>query len=134
MMTDPISDMLTRIRNAQKAGKPSVRMPGSNLKRAILSVLKEEGYVAEFADVEAEKGQGPAQQIEVTLKYVGGRPVISEIERVSKPGLRVYTSVEKMPKVRNGLGVAIVSTSQGVMSDAKARAMNIGGELLCRVF
>jgi small subunit ribosomal protein S8 len=109
-------------------------MPGSNLKRAILSVLKEEGYVAEFADVEAEKGQGPAQQIEVTLKYVGGRPVISEIERVSKPGLRVYTSVEKMPKVRNGLGVAIVSTSQGVMSDAKARAMNIGGELLCRVF
>ena len=127
-MHDPISDMLTRIRNAQCANKVSVSMPSSKLKVAIAKVLKEEGYVEDFA-VSAET----KATLEIQLKYYAGQPVIERIQRVSRPGLRVYKGSNDIPSVMNGLGVVIVSTSKGVMTDRKARANGIGGELLCVV-
>ncbi|HJW04405.1 MAG TPA: 30S ribosomal protein S8 [Azospira sp.] len=128
-MSDPIADMLTRIRNAQQAEKASVSMPCSKLKVAIANVLKDEGYIDDFAVRELE-GK-PA--LEIGLKYYAGRPVIERIERVSRPGLRVYKGSQDIPRVMNGLGVAIVSTPQGVMTDRKARSQNVGGEVLCIV-
>lgn len=128
-MHDPIADMLTRIRNAQMVNKPSVTIPASKVKSAIAKVLKDEGYIEDF--LVQENGGKP--QLEIGLKYYAGRPVIESIDRVSRPGLRVYRSSEAIPKVMNGLGVAIVSTSQGVMTDRKARAAGIGGEVLCVV-
>ncbi len=128
-MSDPIADMLTRIRNAQSVNKISVSMPASKLKGAIANVLKDEGYIEDYS-VDANNGK-PVLNIE--LKYYAGRPVIEKIERVSKPGLRVYKSGQDIPKVMNGLGVTIVSTSKGVMTDRKAQAAGIGGELLCVV-
>ena len=128
-MSDPISDMLTRIRNAQQAEKASVAMPSSKLKVAIAKVLKDEGYVEDFA---VREGDGKPT-LEIGLKYYAGRPVIERIERVSKPGLRVYKGSTDIPRVMNGLGVAIVSTPKGVMTDRKARASNVGGEVLCIV-
>ena len=127
-MHDPISDMLTRIRNAQRAHKVAVAMPSSKLKCAIAKVLKEEGYIEDFA-VSADA----KPVLEIQLKYYAGRPVIEQIKRVSRPGLRVYKGSDEIPTVMNGLGVAIVSTSKGVMTDRKARAAGIGGELLCMV-
>lgn len=128
-MSDPISDMLTRIRNAQMANKASVFMPSSKVKVAIANVLKEEGYVEELT-VHDNDGK---PSLEIGLKYYAGRPVIERIDRVSKPGLRIYKGAADIPRVMNGLGVAIVSTSRGVMTDRKARASNIGGEVLCFV-
>jgi len=128
-MSDPIADMLTRIRNAQSVNKPSVTMPASKLKGSIAKVLKDEGYIEEFAV--HDKGGKP--ELEIGLKYYAGRPVIEKIERVSRPGLRIYRGNQDIPKVMNGLGVAIVSTSKGVMTDRKARAAGIGGEVLCVV-
>jgi small subunit ribosomal protein S8 len=128
-MNDPISDMLTRIRNAQQAEKETVSMPSSKLKAAIAKVLKDEGYIDDFA----VRGDGAKPQLEVNLKYYAGRPVIEKIERVSRPGLRIYRPSRDIPQVMNGLGVAIVSTSKGVMTDRKARGMGIGGEVLCIV-
>ena len=127
-MHDSISDMLTRIRNAQRAHKVAVAMPSSKLKCAIAKVLKEEGYIEDFA-VSADA----KPVLEIQLKYYAGRPVIEQIKRVSRPGLRVYKGSDEIPTVMNGLGVAIVSTSKGVMTDRKARAAGIGGELLCVV-
>lgn len=127
-MHDPISDMLTRIRNAQRANKQVVSLPSSKLKVAIANVLKEEGYIENFS-VSAEK----KPVLEITLKYYAGYPVIDKIERVSRPGLRVYKNCNDIPVVMNGLGVAIVSTSKGVMTDRKARTTGVGGELLCIV-
>jgi small subunit ribosomal protein S8 len=129
MMTDPISDMLTRIRNAQACGKNSVSMPSSKLKAAIAQVLKDEGYIDQFAVRES----GAKRDIEISLKYYAGQPVIEKLERVSRPGLRIYRGVEDIPKVLNGLGIAIVSTSRGVMTDRKARSQGVGGEVLCIV-
>jgi small subunit ribosomal protein S8 len=128
-MCDPIADMLTRIRNGQMAQKASVLMPSSKLKVAICRVLKDEGYIDDFAVRESE---GPAQ-LDIALKYYAGRPVIERIERVSRPGLRVYKGSQDMPRVMNGLGIAIVSTPRGVMTDRKARQTNVGGEVLCIV-
>ncbi len=128
-MSDPISDMLTRIRNAQLAEKASVAMPSSKLKVAIAEVLKAEGYVEGFSVV-ADAGKAT---LEIGLKYYSGRPVIEKIQRVSRPGLRIYKGSEDIPKVMNGLGIAIVSTSKGLMTDRKARANGIGGEVLCVV-
>ena len=128
-MSDPISDMLTRIRNAQSAEKAVVSMPSSKVKVAIAKVLKDEGYVEDYAVREVE---GKAT-LEIGLKYYAGRPVIERIDRVSKPGLRIYKGVDAIPRVMNGLGVAIVSTPKGVMTDRKARASNVGGEVLCIV-
>ena len=127
-MHDPISDKLTRIRNAQRANKVAVAMPSSKLKCAIAKVLKDEGYIEDFA-VSADA----KPVLEIQLKYYAGRPVIEQIKRVSRPGLRVYKGSDDIPTVMNGLGVAIVSTSKGVMTDRKARAAGIGGELLCVV-
>ena len=126
-MQDPTADMLTRNRNAQRANKVSVSMPSSKLKMAIAKVLKDEGYVEEFA----VRNEDSKPVLDVQLKYYAGRPVIERIDRVSRPGLRVYKGSNDIPKVMNGLGVAIVSTSKGVMTDRKARAAGIGGELLC---
>ena len=128
-MSDPISDMLTRIRNAQSAEKVVVSMPSSKVKVAIAKVLKDEGYVEDYAVREVE---GKAT-LEIGLKYYAGRPVIERIDRVSKPGLRIYKGVDAIPRVMNGLGVAIVSTPKGVMTDRKARATKVGGEVLCIV-
>lgn len=128
-MSDPIADMLTRIRNAQSSEKMTVTMPASKLKAAIAAVLKDEGYIEEVMRRE-ESGKAV---LEIALKYYAGRPVIEKIERVSRPGLRIYKGSEEIPKVMNGLGVAIVSTSKGVMTDRKARAAGIGGEVLCIV-
>lgn len=128
-MSDPIADMLTRIRNAQRANKVSVSMPSSRLKGAIASVLKDEGYIDDFS-VNANDGK---PVLDISLKYYAGRPVIEKIDRVSRPGLRVYSANDSIPTVMNGLGVAIVSTSKGVMTDRKARAAGIGGEVLCVV-
>ena len=128
-MSDPIADMLTRIRNAQMAEKVSVAMPSSKVKVAIAAVLKDEGYIDDFR-VQAE---GAKATLELGLKYYAGRPVIERIERVSKPGLRVYKGVGDIPRVLNGLGIAIVSTPKGVMTDRKARAAKVGGEVLCVV-
>ncbi len=128
-MNDPVSDMLTRIRNAQQAEKESVSMPSSKLKVAIAMVLKDEGYIDDFA----VRGESSKPELEVSLKYYAGSPVIEKIERVSRPGLRIYKPSRDIPRVMNGLGVAIVSTSKGVMTDRKARGMGIGGEVLCIV-
>jgi len=128
-MSDPISDMLTRIRNAQMASKGSVAMPSSKVKIAIAQVLKDEGYVEDFA-VNPNDGK---PVLEIGLKYYAGRPVIERIDRVSRPGLRIYRGVSDIPQVMNGLGVAIVSTPKGVMTDRKARASHVGGEVLCFV-
>ena len=128
-MTDPISDMLTRIRNAQAVRKNSVNMPSSKLKTALAQVLKDEGYIDGFA----LRQNGGKPEIEISLKYYAGRPVIEKIERVSRPGLRIYRGCESIPRVMNGLGIAIVSTSKGLMTDRKARASGIGGEVLCFV-
>jgi small subunit ribosomal protein S8 len=129
-MSDPISDMLTRIRNAQMAEKNTVVMPSSKLKVAIAVVLKEEGYVDGFNVI---KGEGGKATLEISLKYYSGRPVIEKIQRISRPGLRIYKGSGDIPKVMNGLGIAIVSTSRGLMTDRKARANGIGGEVLCVV-
>jgi len=129
-MSDPISDMLTRIRNAQMAEKNSVVMPSSKLKVAIAEVLKDEGYVDGFNVTSTEAGKAT---LEIGLKYYSGRPVIEKIQRISRPGLRIYKSSDDIPKVMNGLGIAIVSTSKGLMTDRKARANGIGGEVLCMV-
>ena len=129
-MQDPIADMLTRIRNAQMAAKPDVDMPGSKLKTALAGVLKEEGYIAAFAATE-EDGK---PRLSIELKYYQGKPVIAEIDRISRPSLRHYVNKDELPSVRNGLGVAIVSTSQGVMTERAARAAGVGGEVLCTVF
>ncbi len=129
-MQDPIADMLTRIRNAQARAKATVKMPSSSLKLAIARVLRDEGYVSGFK-VAAEDGK---PVLEVTLKYYEGKPVIAEIDRVSRSSVRRYAGRNALPKVRNGLGVAIISTSKGVMSDRAARAAGIGGEILCTVF
>ena len=128
-MSDPIADMLTRIRNAQMAEKVTVAMPSSKVKVAIATVLKDEGYIDEFR-VREEAGKAT---LEMSLKYYAGRPVIERIERVSKPGLRIYKGVNDIPRVMNGLGIAIVSTPKGVMTDRKARASKMGGEVLCVV-
>ena len=128
-MTDPISDMLTRIRNGQKARKVAVSMPASKQKEAIAKVLADEGYVTGFA----VDGEGATKELTVELKYFEGTPVIEKIQRASRPGLRVYRGKEELPRVLGGLGVAIVSTSDGVMSDREARQKGIGGEVLCIV-
>ena len=129
-MSDPISDMLTRIRNAQLAEKTTVSMPSSKLKVAIAQVLKDEGYVDGFG---VTKGEGAKATLQIGLKYYSGNPVIEKIQRISRPGLRIYKGSEDIPKVMNGLGIAIVSTSKGLMTDRKARANGIGGEVLCVV-
>jgi small subunit ribosomal protein S8 len=129
MMTDPIADMLTRIRNGQAASKAQVSMPSSKLKCAIAQVLKDEGYLSDYS---SEQADGKSV-LTITLKYHDGRPVIEKIERGSRPGLRLYKGKDSLPRVQNGLGVAIVSTSRGVMSDRQARAAGEGGEVLCIV-
>ena len=128
-MTDPISDMLTRIRNGQKARKVSVSMPASKAKEAVAKVLKDEGYIMDFGT----DGEGAEKSLSVTLKYFEGVPVIESIQRSSRPGLRIYRGSEGLPKVLGGLGIAIVSTSAGVMSDKQAREKGIGGEVICVV-
>ena len=130
-MNDPLGDMLTRIRNAQMRGKSSVNTPASKLRRWVLDVLKDEGYIRGYSETEIVNG---VSELEIELKYYEGQPVIQEIQRVSKPGRRVYSSVKTMPVVRNGLGISIVSTPKGVMSDNAARENYVGGEILCRVF
>jgi small subunit ribosomal protein S8 len=128
-MSDPIADLLTRIRNAQMVAKPTVSVPSSKVKVAIAQVLKDEGYIDGF-QVKTDAGKS---ELEIALKYYAGRPVIERIERVSRPGLRVYKGAGAIPQVQNGLGVAIVTTPQGVMTDRKARASGVGGEVLCYV-
>ena len=128
-MSDPIADMLTRIRNAQLVEKSSVTMPSSKLKAAIAAVLKDEGYIESFQ----VRGDATRPELEIELKYYAGRPVIERIERVSRPGLRIYKGRDAIPQVQNGLGVAIVTTPKGVMTDRKARATGVGGEVLCYV-
>jgi small subunit ribosomal protein S8 len=129
-MTDPLGDMLTRIRNAQMRKKSSVSTPGSRLRQHVLDVLQAEGYIRGYSTLE----QDGREEFEVELKYYDGEPVIREISRVSKPGRRVYVSVKNIPRVANGLGVSILSTPKGVMSDSEARDQNVGGEVLCTVF
>jgi len=128
-MTDPVADMLTRIRNGQSAGKINVNMPSSKLKVAIAKVLKDEGYISNYST----ETTGTHVSMSVELKYYNGKPVIEKVKRISKPGLRVYKSKDELPKVLGGLGVAIVSTSKGVMTDRAARAIGHGGEVLCTV-
>jgi len=128
-MSDPIADMLTRIRNAQMVEKVSVAMPSSKVKVAIAQVLKDEGYIEDFA----VNANGAKAELQIALKYYAGRPVIERLERVSRPGLRVYKGRNDIPQVMNGLGVAIVSTPRGVMTDRKARATGVGGEVICYV-
>jgi small subunit ribosomal protein S8 len=130
-INDPLGDLLSRIRNAQMRNKSKVSSPNSRLRESVLDVLKSEGYIRGYAVVERE---GRRSEIEIELKYFDGEPVIREIERVSKPGRRVYTSVKNMQRVNNGLGVTIVSTPKGVMADHDARDANVGGEILCTVF
>ena len=129
-INDPVGDMLTRIRNSQMRGKSTVRTPASKLRGWVLDVLQSEGFIRGYEAVT----EGTHSEYEISLKYYDGEPVIRELKRVSTPGRRVYTNVKDMPRVRNGLGVTILSTPQGVMSDAKARDANIGGEVLCTVF
>jgi small subunit ribosomal protein S8 len=130
-MNDPLGDMLTRIRNAQLRGKTSVRSPASKLRAWVLDVLADEGYIRGYERVTTPEGY---QELEIALKYAGGEPAIRELKRISTPGRRVYAGVKDIPSVRSGLGVSVVSTPKGVMSDAAARAANVGGEVLCRVF
>lgn len=129
--SDPLGDMLARIRNAQMRGRSTVNAPASKLRAWVLDVLVKEGYIKEYRTVDADSGH---REIEISLKYFDGDPVIKELKRVSKPGRRVYAGAKELPRVRQGLGVAIVSTAQGVMSDADARRRNVGGEVLCTVF
>lgn len=129
-LNDPLGDMLTRIRNAQMRGRSTVLTPSSKLRAHVLDVLIEEGYVRAYAEVEKDGHK----QLEIQLKYAEGTPVISQITRVSKPGRRVYSSIKELGLVRNGLGISILSTPKGVMSDAAARAQNVGGEVLCEVY
>ena len=129
-MNDPLGDLLSRIRNAQMRNKSKVSSPNSKLRESVLDVLKSEGYIRGYAVVERDG----RSEIEIELKYFDGEPVIREIERISKPGRRVYTSVKNLPRINNGLGVAIVSTPKGVMADHDARDANVGGEILCTVF
>jgi small subunit ribosomal protein S8 len=129
-LNDPLGDMITRIRNAQMRGRTTVTTPASKLRSRVLDVLIEEGFIRGFAEVEKDG----KKELEIQLKYYEGAPVISEIARVSKPGRRVYSSIKDLALVRNGLGVSILSTPKGVMSDAAARAQNVGGEVLCRVY
>ena len=129
--SDPIGDLLTRIRNAQERGKSRVSSPASRLRERVLEVLQHEGFIRGFATV--QQGSGKAE-IEIELKYFDGAPVIRELQRVSKPGRRVYASVDTLPTVFNGMGISILSTPKGVMSDAEARTQNVGGEVLCTVF
>jgi small subunit ribosomal protein S8 len=131
MMNDPLGDMLTRIRNAQMRGKSTVSTPASKLRAWVLDVLVSEGYIRGYEKAETSNGQG---ELTISLKYYEGTPVIRELKRVSKPGRRVYNSIKDIAQVRNGLGIAIVSTPKGVMTDANARAANVGGEVLCTVF
>jgi small subunit ribosomal protein S8 len=131
MMTDPIGDMITRIRNAQMRAKSKVSTPASRLRERVLEVLKTEGYIRGYATVAHSDGRS---EIEIELKYFDGAPVIREIERVSKPGRRVYASVHALPRINNGLGIAVVSTPKGVMADHAAREANVGGEILFTVF
>ncbi|HBD92219.1 MAG TPA: 30S ribosomal protein S8 [Gemmobacter sp.] len=130
-VNDPLGDMLTRIRNAQMRGKSTVSTPASKLRAWVLDVLADEGYIRGYERASTENGQG---ELLISLKYFEGEPVIRELKRVSKPGRRVYMGVKEIPSVRNGLGVSIVSTPKGVMSDAAARSANVGGEVLCTVF
>jgi small subunit ribosomal protein S8 len=130
-MNDPLGDMLTRIRNAQMRNRPKVSTPASRLRERVLEVLQEEGYIRGFARVDFDGGKS---EIEIELKYFDGQPVIRDIKRVSKPGRRVYSSVRDLATVANGLGVAILSTPKGVMSDSRARTENVGGEVLCNIF
>jgi small subunit ribosomal protein S8 len=129
-MNDPLGDLLARIRNAQMRNKSKVSSPNSKLRESVLEVLKTEGYIRAYTVVEREG----RSELEIELKYFDGEPVIREIERISKPGRRVYTSVRNLPRINNGLGVAIVSTPKGVMADHDARDANVGGEILCTVF
>jgi small subunit ribosomal protein S8 len=131
VMTDPLGDMLTRIRNAQMRGKNKISTPASKLRERVLNVLETEGFIRGFARVELS---GSFPELEIELKYHDGHPVIREIKRVSKPGRRVYSSVGDLPRVYNGLGLSILSTPKGVMSDSDARDSNVGGEVLCKVF
>jgi small subunit ribosomal protein S8 len=128
MMTDPIADMLTRVRNAQAASKHNVTMPASKLKISIAKVLQDEGYISDYSTDGAAK-----PSLTITLKYYDGRPVIEDIKRVSRPGLRIYKNKNELPRILNGLGIAIVSTSAGVMTDREARATGRGGEIICTV-
>ena len=130
-INDPIGDMLTRIRNAQMRKRPKVSTPASTLRARVLDVLKDEGYIRDYSRIELK---GSLPEFEIELKYNNGQPAIREIERISKPGRRVYTTVKDLPTVANGLGVAIVSTPKGVMPDWKAREENVGGEVLCSIF
>jgi small subunit ribosomal protein S8 len=130
-MSDPVGDMLTRIRNGQRARFSKVRAPASRLRSNVLEVLKREGYIRDFRSLEVGPG---ISELEIELKYAEGEPVIREISRVSKPGRRVYSKIKELPRYYNGLGIAILSTPRGVMSDNEARAANVGGEVLCRVF
>ncbi len=130
MMNDPLGDMLTRIRNAQMRGKATVRTPASKLRAWVLDVLAAEGYIRGYERITVDGHN----ELEIQLKYAGGEPAIREVSRVSKPGRRVYSGVKEIPTVRNGLGISVVSTPKGVMTDAAARAANVGGEVLCRVF
>ena len=129
-MQDPLADMLTRIRNAQMAGKTTVEIPASKLKAAVCTVLLDEGYIAGFGELERDA----KMQLVVELKYYEGKPVIAELDRASRPGLRRYAGKDQLPSIRGGLGVAIISTSMGVMTDRAARAAGVGGEVLCTVF
>lgn len=131
VMTDPLGDMLTRIRNAQMRGRSSVSTPASKLRGCVLDVLADEGFIRGYAVVEHALGK---PEFEISLKYFDGKPVIRHIQRVSTPGRRVYSSVQRLPRVQNGLGISILSTPKGVMSDASARDNNVGGEVLCEVF
>ena len=130
VLTDPLGDMLTRIRNAQMRNKSKVSTPASSLRQRVLDVLQSEGYIRGYSSIEQEG----RSEFEIELKYYDGHPVIREIVRVSRPGRRVYASVDSIPRIANGLGVAILSTPKGVMSDTDARAQNVGGEILCQVF
>ncbi|MBZ6379439.1 30S ribosomal protein S8 [Pacificimonas flava] len=130
-MTDPVADLLTRIRNGQQAKKDSIVTPTSKLRKNLLSVLEREGYIRGFSD---ESAEGNKAFTRIELKYFEGEPAIRYIQRVSKPGLRVYSGAKDLPKVRNGLGITIVSTPKGVLSDAEAQEQNVGGEVLCQVF
>ena len=129
MMTDPIADMLTRLRNAQKAEKSSLTMPASRTKAAIAALLKDEGYISDYS----VSGEGASRQLDVTLKYFEGEAVMAEIKRVSRPGLRVYKASDELPSINGGLGVAIISTNKGLMTDRAARTAGVGGEVLCAI-
>ena len=129
-VTDPLGDLLTRIRNGQRARKDSVLTPASKLRARVLDVLQREGYIRGYS----EEQMGPAAGIRIELKYFEGQPAIKHVARVSKPGRRIYSGSQELPRVRNGLGITIVSTPQGVLSDAEAREQNVGGEVLCQVF